>query len=202
MRFVIQQTAILILAAGQSQRLGRPKQLLEYEGQSLINRLIDTVTKDGKFPVTLVLGAQAPQIENQLIERQLTIAINENWIEGMAGSLKLGLEKIMVEQPSVDGVMILVCDQPFIGKEQIHSLIQLQHSTGYPMAACYYSNASGTPALFHKSIFPELMNLKGDTGARKIIKSRESEVAKLHFDKGFLDIDTEEDYIQLLKKGH
>lgn len=199
MAYSIENCAILVLAAGQSKRLGVPKQLLSFEGETLINRLLQLVKKSTQFPITLVLGANAKAIQDQLEETDLSILLNNDWEEGMASSIRAGIEQIMTQDPGVDGVMILVCDQPFINEEHIQSLIEKQRLSGLPLAACYYAGVIGTPALFHRSIFPELLELKGDIGAKSIIKKRESEVAKLHFEQGAIDIDTMEDYQQLIR---
>jgi molybdenum cofactor cytidylyltransferase len=203
----INHCEVLIIAAGESKRLGEPKQLLQYKGQSLINRLIDTVNDAVHFPITLVLGANAEKIEKQLENSTLDIVINKNWEEGMASSIRIGLEHLIQKheqsnsgETKLDGVMILVCDQPFIKTEHISSLLHLQASTLLPIAACYYAQVLGTPALFHKSIFNDLLALKGDIGAKKIINAKEKEVAKLHFENGVIDIDTLEDYEQFIQQ--
>jgi len=208
MNTLIKHCGILIIAAGQSKRLGQPKQLLMYKGKSLINRLIDTVKEAGEFPITLVLGANAQLIQDQLTDKTINIVFNHHWQQGMASSIKVGLEKIINKvdlgnydssrernnQPIIDGIMILVCDQPFINSHQIKALIHLQQETQLPIAACYYAQVLGTPALFHATVFNELLALQGDIGAKKIISNRAEEVAKLHFEKGIIDIDTIEDY--------
>jgi molybdenum cofactor cytidylyltransferase len=203
----IQHCGILIIAAGESKRLGQPKQLLMLDGQSLINRLIEKVKQAGDFPITLVLGANADQIQQQLNHSNLHIVLNTDWQEGMASSIRVGLAQMVQEQTNstqkniqIDGIMILVCDQPFINPTHIQSLLQIQQQTKQPIAACYYAQVLGTPALFHASIFHDLMALEGDTGAKKIINAREEEVAKLHFEKGIIDIDTIEDYHKLIIK--
>jgi len=200
MNYSIQQLGILIIAAGQSKRLGKPKQLLHFEGKSLINRLIDTVKSSGSFPITLVLGAAADQINAQLTASPIDRVFNNLWNEGMASSIRVGVKRIMDLSPNVDGIMILVCDQPFISVEQIQALIKIQQDTDLPMSSCYYANIIGTPAVFHQSVFSELLKLEGDVGAKKIIKERASEVAKLHFEEGIIDIDTMDDYIKLTKE--
>jgi molybdenum cofactor cytidylyltransferase len=197
----LKNCGILIVAAGQSKRLGSPKQLLMYEGKTLINRLIDIVKEAVDFPMALVLGAHAEKIKLQLSNPNMSIIINEHWVQGMGSSISIGLEGLMQKNPAIDGVMILVCDQPFLNREHILSLMDLQAKSDLPMAACYYAGVLGTPAVFHQSIFPELLALKGDMGAKNIINHRIQEVAKLQFDQGLLDIDTEEDYKKLMKEA-
>ncbi len=196
---LIQHGGVLILAAGESKRLGRPKQLLKFEGQSFINRLIAIVREAVEMPITLVLGADAAAIQAQLTDTDMNVVLNKDWKEGMGSSISMGLMKMLDADQGIDGVLILVCDQPFINKEHIISLIQLQKNTCLPMAACFYAGVVGTPALFHSTMFPHLLQLKGDIGAKKILKESIGQVAKLNFEKGVMDIDTEDDYQKIIQ---
>jgi molybdenum cofactor cytidylyltransferase len=195
----VQHCAIAILAAGQSKRLGTPKQLLMYEGKTLINRLIDIVNHAGDFPTTLVLGACADPIINQLPAEKPNLVMNPHWEEGMGSSIRWAVHHITVHSPDVDGIMMLVCDQPFISADHIKGILDMQHNTGKPIVASYYGGSGGTPALFHKETFAALLSLKGDAGAKKIINNGTFEVAAWHFEQGTSDIDTQDDYLKLLK---
>ena len=199
MSHLIEHCGVLIVAAGESKRLGTPKQLLQFEGQSLINRLVNIVRYAGSFPITIVLGAEATAIQAQLPDDNLLVVINEEWKEGMGSSIRVGLKKMIEMDADMDGVMILVCDQPFIKSESIQSLIQMQQSTGLPMAACFYEGIVGTPAVFHQSMFSDLLKLVGDTGAKKLMKDNMVDVAKLNLEKGVIDIDTMEDYQKIIQ---
>ena len=199
-RYLINHCAVLIIAAGESKRMGCPKQLLNIEGETLINRMIHIVKKAVSFPVYVVLGASAEIIQSQLPKLDVKIVHNAHWQEGMASSIRIGLNTAKAQNPALDGVMVVVCDQPYITENTITALLQLQEEKDTPIAAAYYNDVMGTPALFHQSIFNEILALKGDMGAKKIIQSRPEEVAKLHFEKGLLDIDTKEDYQVLLKE--
>lgn len=199
MSHLIEHCGVLIVAAGESKRLGTPKQLLEFEGQSLINRLVNIVRDAGSFPITIVLGAEATAIQAQFPEDNLHVVINEEWREGLGSSIRVGLKQMIKVDARIDGVLILVCDQPFIKSDSIHSLIHMQQSTGLPMAACFYEGIVGTPALFHQSMFSDLLQLAGDTGAKKIMKDKLDNVAKLNFEKGVIDIDTMEDYQKIIQ---
>jgi molybdenum cofactor cytidylyltransferase len=131
---------------------------------------------------------------------QLDIVTNENWETGMASSIVKGICYIKEKYPKVDGVIIVVGDQPYLNETQIHQLINSQNKTGLPIVACSYAGIIGTPALFYKSVFPELLGLNGDVGAKKIIEKRMQDVVTISFDNGVIDIDTEEDYMNLIKK--
>ena len=199
-QYIIDKCAIVIIAAGESKRLGSPKQLLVIEDDTMLNRLVKTVNKALDLPIFLVLGANTALIKPQLPNIKLNIIENKYWQEGMGSSIRKGIQAVVDSAENFNGVLILVCDQPYITKASLQSLIQLQEEKCTPIAASFYANVAGTPALFHKSVFPELLALKGDQGARRIILAREQELAKLHFEKGVLDIDTPEDYKQLLKE--
>jgi molybdenum cofactor cytidylyltransferase len=149
------------------------------------------------YPVIAILGANADLIQTNLDVPGLNIVLNENWEEGMASSLRKGLFSMNEMYPQIDGVIILVGDQPYINNQHIEQLIDSQKKSGLPISACSYAGIMGTPALFYKTIFPELMLLEGDIGAKKIIEKRKQDVATVFFDKGVIDIDTVEDYENL-----
>jgi molybdenum cofactor cytidylyltransferase len=200
MQYQIDHCGIVILAAGQSKRLGRPKQMLEYDGISLIDRVIQTAVKSSCRPIALVLGASAEQIIQNGNTEHVHTVINEQWEEGMASSIRAGLNALLAIDKEMDGVIILVCDQPHLNVEHINGLLNLQATQDLPAAACSYGGILGTPALFHKTLFENLLMLQGDVGAKKIIAGMEHNVAILEFEKGLFDIDTENDYQDLLQE--
>jgi molybdenum cofactor cytidylyltransferase len=200
MKCVIKQCGLLILAAGSSSRMGKPKQLLEFEGATLLTHVAKVACQSNVYPIILVLGANEDVIRKSLDIPQLDIVTNENWETGMASSIIKGICYIKEKYPKVDGIMIIVGDQPYLDETQIYQLINLQNTSGLPIAACSYAGIIGTPALFHKSVFSELLGLNGDIGAKKIIEKRMPNVVTIPFDKGVIDIDTEEDYMNLIKK--
>lgn len=199
-QYNIDNCAVVIIAAGESKRLGTPKQLLLVEEDTLLNRLIKTVQRAVNFPIYLVLGANAEKIQAQLPHTEINVVENKDWQEGMGSSIRLGVQAIIESAKKFDGVLILVCDQPYLTEAAIQDLVTLQAAKKTAITASFYANIAGTPALFHHSVFSDLLALKGDQGARKIIQERDQELAKLQFEKGVLDIDTQDDYQQLLKE--
>ena len=191
---------VIILAAGASSRLGKPKQLLAYHKTSLLQHAIDATTKSNADHVVVVLGANADLISCEIDRSGIHILINTEWEEGMASSVRNGLNELLFISPSTDAVLIMVCDQPYVTPDLVNELINTQRQTGKPIVTCNYGEAIGPPALFYKTIFPELIRLKGDTGARKIIQQHTDEAATVLFTKGKIDIDTKEDY-DLLNKS-
>jgi molybdenum cofactor cytidylyltransferase len=200
-QYKIDNCAVVIIAAGESKRLGSPKQLLLLDKDSMLNRLIKMVQKAVDFPIYLVLGANAEKIKAQLPNVSLKIVENTEWQEGMGSSIRIGVQAVIDSANKHDGVLMLVCDQPHLSETTIKDLISLQANKKSAITASFYANIAGTPALFHQSVFSDLLALKGDQGAKRIIQERDQELAKLQFEMGVLDIDTPEDYQQLLKQG-
>ena len=94
----------------------------------------------------------------------------------------------------------MVCDQPYVSSSLLNDLLKKQRETGKPIVTSNYGETIGPPAFFHKTFFPELLKLQGDTGARKIIEQNNDKVATVLFPEGSIDIDTEEDYEELIQK--
>lgn len=190
-------TGIVILAAGSSSRLGRPKQLLEFDGTTLLSHATVEAANSKADSVVVVLGADAGLIVNEIDGDIVYVVENKNWREGMASSIRLGLNTLLSQTPSINAVILMVCDQPYISSSILNELIATQQKTTKPIVACNYGETTGPPALFHKSIFDELMQLKGDIGARKIIQQHKNNVATILFTGGKIDIDTIKDYEDL-----
>jgi molybdenum cofactor cytidylyltransferase len=192
---------LVILAAGSSSRLGAPKQLLPYTGKTLLQHSIDVATGSDAGPVLVVLGSEAEIIKDNIQAPAARVIINNQWKEGMASSIRCGLNALMQQYPLTEAVVIMVCDQPYADQALLNKLISVHQNTGKPIVASCYDHITGVPALFHKSIFPELLQLKGDVGAKSIIQRHAGEVDVVTFSKGGVDIDTATDYKELSKGG-
>lgn len=199
-KYFIQNCAVLLVAAGESKRLGRPKQLLIYHGDSMINRILKIMRATVPYPIFCVLGAWANTIQEQLPAIDISVVNNPDWKEGMSSSIKIGLQHALMNHPDLDAILLLVCDQPYISADTIIALFALQKKMDTPIAASFYNGIVGTPAIFHKSFFDDLCSLTGDIGARKIIANAGDKVATLAFENGKFDIDTNDDYQVLLKE--
>jgi len=198
MHYTVEKCGIVVLAAGMGSRLGCPKQLIAYNGKSLLRHVVETALQTILRPVIVVLGAHYKAVKKEIEGLNIVLIQNEEWEEGMASSLRCGLDAVQRMNPETDGIIFMVCDQPHVNKSLLDSLLSAQHETGLPGVASNYNNILGTPALFHKFFFAELMELKGDTGARKLIKHHEDLVTSVPFPEGIIDIDTRTDYEELL----
>ena len=136
--------------------------------------------------------------EQQREHLPVTIVVNKDWEEGMASSIRKGVNEILERWKDTDGIMILVCDQPLLQTSHLIQLLDTQRSSGAQAVASFYQERLGTPALVEQSLFEALKLLKGDAGARKILANPELNVKSLPFEQGAFDIDTKEDYERLL----
>jgi molybdenum cofactor cytidylyltransferase len=189
---------IIILAAGNSSRLGEPKQLLSWQNNSLIRNVVEQSLTIPQAITMVVTGASADLIENELAGQQVFTRRNAAWSKGMASSIKTGVSELLLLYPSLDAVLITVCDQPFLKSSIIHSLIEEYNSTGKNIIASSYNNTLGTPVLFSRKYFTDLQNMQGQEGAKKIITTHPEDVSSINFPSGEIDIDTKEDYNKLL----
>jgi molybdenum cofactor cytidylyltransferase len=190
---------IIILAAGRSARLGSPKQLLSYQGKNLLQHTIDIAFESEIGPIIVVLGSGIEEISAKLNTNTLTIIENPFWENGMASSVVCGINTMNNLRPDTEAVILMVCDQPFVNAKLLKDLIKKQKESGSSIIASSYENIHGTPALFHKEHFNELSALTGDSGARSLIKRYADSIEAIPFDQGGIDIDTLEDYRNLLK---
>lgn len=197
-KFIVNDCCAIILAAGGSSRLGEPKQLLIYRGETLLQRTINAAKQAGIECIILVLGSNKDLILSQTDAVGVDVVENENWQTGMASSLTAGIKAVKEIQPLPDAAILMVCDQPYISSSILTELISEQKTTGKPIIACEYENIIGVPALFHQSFFEQLENLDGDAGAKKLIKEYNGKVAIVPFPLGIVDIDTQDGYKQLI----
>jgi len=177
--------AILILAAGASRRLGQPKQLLAYEDGTLLNYMIKIAKEAELGPVYVVVGCKAEQIERL---DAVTYIFNTEWAAGMGSSLACGVQQIREED--VSGLILMQCDQPYVDAHLLKTISDRAAHTGSGIVICDYGIGSGPPAYFSSVYFGALSSLKGDRGAKSIVKSNEADVSAVFFPKGRHDIDT------------
>lgn len=192
------KTGIMILAAGNSSRLGKPKQLLVFDGNILLEKTITAAEQTPFAPIVLVLGAYADEILESITELNINYTINDNWQDGMSASIKVGLKKIIDLEPEIENVIITVADQPFVTADIFNSLHEQQLKTGKNIIASSYAETIGTPALFNTQYFDELDLLEGGHGAKHLMAKYINDVATIQFALGNIDIDTETDYKNLI----
>jgi molybdenum cofactor cytidylyltransferase len=185
---------VVILAAGDSSRLGTPKQLVALGDDTLLGRAARTALASRADRVVIVLGAHADACRQALTGLPVDLVVNAEWAEGQASSLRAGITGLQAMAPAA--AIIMLCDQPWTSPALIDALIDRYRATGSPVISSRYaSGALGPPALFDRSVFDDLLALTGDAGAKRIIAANLAEA--ISFPDGDVDIDTEADLAKL-----
>ena len=190
-------TALIILAAGASTRLGQPKQNLVFQNKTLLERTIEIAIDTECRPIFVVLGANVNEIDFDIKSKEVKFTFNSNWEEGMASSIRIAISEIEKHE-EINNALIMLCDQPFVSSKLIAGMLLKQQESKKAIVACKYNDTIGVPALFNRTFFSELLLLRGQEGAKKILKDHPEDVVIIPFDKGNIDIDTKEDYNRLI----
>lgn len=191
------EIGIVILAAGASTRMGHPKQLLKWQGETLIRRIVNAALATAS-PTLVVLGANAARIRPEVPNKPILIVENKDWQQGMSTSVRVGLQVLLEAHPALAAVLFLLTDQPFVTADYLRYFISRFPSNDASILASAYDDRLGVPALFARRWFGALMELQGDQGARSIIRRHPEAVQAVPFPKGKFDLDTPEDFARLI----
>lgn len=187
------------MAAGASRRLGSPKQLLPWKKSNLLNHCIRQCLKVDIASIYLIVGANREIVEEQLMSGNYTLLYNKEWEEGMGSSIRTFVQSIDTE--TYDGVLILVADQPFLTGKLLHAFFETIQVGKKQLIISKYDKGKGPPSYFSYHYFDDLLKLKGDDGAKSIIKKNKDGITFIPFPKGNIDIDREEDVEKWLRKN-
>jgi molybdenum cofactor cytidylyltransferase len=190
--------ALLILAAGNSSRLGQSKQLVKTsKGQTLLNEAIDIATASQLGEVYVILGSDYKK-HSASINSTVQVIENSNWSSGMGSSLKVGLSRAISDNSALHFIIISVCDQPHLQTENLLNLYQKFETADKPIVASRYMEGFGVPVLFSSELFGDLLQLGDSEGALKLLKANLDKVEFVDFEKGNIDIDTPDDLLNHL----
>jgi len=191
--------AILILAAGESKRMGeRVKQLLPWNSTTLLENALNQAKESQAEDVYVVLGANEEFIKKQTQLPDDVCINNENWSNGMGSSIVAGVQHMISLAKDYDGILVMLADQPLIDTEYLNKILDTWGKAKATITATGYENGLGVPAMFDKCHFPELLKLTKDYGARNIIN--DSNIKIINPQGKEMDIDTWQDYQYLIKK--
>ena len=188
--------ALLLLAAGASTRLGRPKQFLPYHGRTLLRHAAEVAAASGCTPRLLVTGALHEKLLVEVAGLGFGVVRNEDWATGMGGSIAAGVSALEAQNPGLAAIIVMLCDQPLLTPEVLQQLQRQFLATGQPLVATAYAGTRGVPALFARDVFPDLRALAGATGARELLR-RYAHLPAVEFAGGAVDVDTAEQYAAL-----
>src|SRR5215510_6115321 len=182
----------LVLAAGSSQRMGQPKQLLPLGETTLLGHVLTTVRQANVDEIVLVLGFAAEEIQRQIATAGLRVVINPEYQRGMGTSLRTALSAASLK---ADGALVILADQPFVQPATLSRMIEYHRSHRPQIVIPMYKGFRGNPVLLDRSVFAELKNLNGDVGCRAIFGSHAEQIRKVAVDDPgiLLDVDTPDD---------
>jgi molybdenum cofactor cytidylyltransferase len=195
--------AILILAAGESSRMGSPKQLLKWNNTTLLEHTIQTSKKSNASKICVVLGANYNLIKTEINNNQGEVLVNESWKKGLGSSIAFGVNNILKSDTNFDAVLVMLADQPLIDYTYLNKILdKFEIGKGQIIATSYKNKKQGAPVLFDKFYLEELLQLNDDNGAQRILQKHSKNVLAINADNMVSDIDTLEDYQKLYNANH
>ncbi len=184
----------VVLAAGGSTRFGSPKQLVRVRGHALLHRAVANATEVAGRAVTVVLGAHASELTPLLRHSSASVIVNREWAEGIGSSIRAAIARL---PSSCEGVLITLADQAAVTVDDLTRLIAAWRSNPGSIVAARYDGTIGVPAIFPRADLAGLAALRGDRGARHLLRSRSDRVIGIELTNASIDIDTPEDLLRL-----
>ena len=191
----------LILAAGKSQRMGKPKLLLEFFGRTFLEHVYEEAIQSALSEVRIVIGHDSERIQSRFPNLKDKMLINPHYDQGQLSSIQCGLRHF--RQNKIDGVMVFLIDHPFVNRTLIDKLIKRYNKCGCSIVIPSYRRRRGHPIIFAESLFDELLNAPADRGAVSVVRRHEREILHVEVDNPgvLIDIDTPEDYLKYVTLG-
>ncbi len=193
------QVSLVLLAAGESRRMGTPKQLLSYKGTSLIRHAANIVVKSNCDRIIVVLGANSDRISTEISDLPICVTYNTQWQQGMSTSIATGIKALLQMKVNFEAIIVALADQPFITAQVYNRLIERYCQNQLKAVASNYSDTLGVPALFDLTLIPELLKMKQKGGAKQLLNQYSDRTFNLDLPEAAVDIDTPADYQKLLK---
>jgi len=185
---------VVVLAAGASTRFGSTKQLVRVNGRPLLHTIVSRAAELAGHSVTVVLGAHAGELAPLLKHSPAAVAVNREWSEGIASSIREGLAHTPA---TADGVMIVLADQASVTTDDLRRLASVWRRNPSSLVAAQYAGGIGVPAIFPRWCFRELNELRGDRGAQTLLQRHVDRLVRIPMPSAELDIDRPEDLLAL-----
>jgi len=189
----------ILLAAGESNRMGQPKQLMPFGQSTIMERTLDNLLNSAVSEAIVVLGYREEDVRKTIVGKPVKIAINPDYQQGMSTSIIAGLKQV---DKRAQAVLIALGDQPFVDNQTITSLVEAFIANSRGIIIPVYQGRRGNPVIFAIKYKGELLNLKGDIGGREIIKRHPDDVLEVAVNSEgvLIDIDTMENYTSMFRQ--
>jgi molybdenum cofactor cytidylyltransferase len=190
---VLRLIVAVVLAAGLSSRMGKPKQTLRIGGKSMLEKVLEVFRKSNVDAAVVVLGAREGEVRKKVGFKGEKVVYNPRYAEGMSGSLKLGLAEA---GPWAEAVIVALGDQPYLSPATVNKLVKAYRDSEAPVVVPVYKGKRGNPVLFDRRTFAQIMRIRGDEGAKSIIRKNRSTLLEVMVEDEVVitDIDTPDDY--------
>lgn len=185
--------ALILLAAGESRRMGTQKQLLPVQGKPMVRLIAERARDVSTGPLIIVTGANGPDVAQAVAGLEAHCTFNAEWAEGMGASLRHGMRTLAQIAPDSPAVLILLADQPGVSTRHLAALLDTHRAHPERIIATEHNGVAQPPVLFPQPWFARLATLQGDRGARAILREAANEIHLVHADS-IDDVDTPEDY--------
>ncbi len=189
----METTVAIVLAAGASKRLGRPKQLIQIEGMAMLAHLINKISQAGFSKIMAVLGSEHQKMSDTISELPVYTVVNNQWQKGMGNSFSCGLKESLKKWPGMSHLLVSVCDQPFVPVSHFTAIKSKISEDPSLIVASGYNGTFGPPLVCGKTYFEEIIQLDGEKGAKSIFKKYHKQIEIIPCEECARDIDTPED---------
>jgi molybdenum cofactor cytidylyltransferase len=184
----------IVLAAGGSSRFGSAKQLVRIGDRPLLSLTAGRTAEVVGHALLIVLGARAAELAPLLKHSPGSVVVNRDWRDGLASSIRAGIARL---PPSCDGVMLVLADQACVTAEDLRRLAGAWRRQPLCVAGAQYRGMVGAPAIFPRHLFSELSDLRGDSGARVLLRRHADSLVKVPMTSAGFDLDTPDDLLEL-----
>ena len=189
--------AAIVLAAGSGSRMGQLKQLLSFDGQTLVENAVRVALDAGFDPIIVVVGAQSASVRKMIASKHVVIVENEQWQSGMGSSISAGVRQLRELGTDSAAVAILLVDQPLVTASHLREMKKLLSQPGTKIVAAQYTGVLGVPVIFKRDLFSVLAALEPQVGARLLLRDRNQAIMPFDLPEAAVDVDTPEDFAAL-----
>ena len=192
----------VVLSAGESSRMGRPKAFLPFRGANFIETIVGALKQSKVGEIVVVLGHNAEEMKARVEHLPVTIVVNRDYKSGQLSSLQAAIRHLAASARPVDGIMVHLVDHPYLNSALVDRMIESFYATRKPIVLPRHGTRHGHPVIYSAALFNELLQAPLDQGAKAVVNAHRADTVELETDDAgiAIDIDTPEEYRQYVKE--